>query len=155
MTAFLCVVILVLIDQFTKFMVVVNLKGNPPLVVIDNFLSFNYVENYGAAFGILQGRKALFTIVTVVVVVILVYTLYKYYKTSSFLFKATLILILGGTIGNFIDRMRLNYVVDFISTRIFGYDFAVFNLADSFIVVGSFLLVLMILLHDNEKGRVR
>ncbi len=155
MTALLCVVILVLMDQFSKFLVVVNLKGKPPLVLIDNFLSFYYIENRGAAFGILQGRKLLFTIVTIVVVVILLYMLYKYYKTSSFLFKTSLVLILGGTLGNFIDRIRLDYVVDFISTRIFGYDFAIFNLADTFIVIGSFLLVLMILLHDNEKGRVR
>lgn len=58
-------------------------------------------------------------------------------------------LILGGSIGNFIDRIRLGYVVDFISTNIFGYEFAVFNLADSFIVVGTIILLIMVILFDN------
>lgn len=143
--------ILVFLDQLSKYYVVQFLKDKPPLVIIEDFLNLFYLENRGAAFGILQGRRLVFTIITVIVIVVLLKILFKDYKNSSLMLKVCISLILGGTIGNFIDRIRLHYVVDFISMRIFGYDFAVFNLADTFIVIGTIILIIFILLHDESK----
>lgn len=151
MGAIIFSIFLVLIDQSSKFLVVKFLKGQAPLEIINNFLNFYYLENRGAAFGILQEQKLLFTIITLVVLVVLFSILFKNYKKRSFLLKLSLSLIIGGTIGNFIDRIRLGYVIDFISTKIFNYDFAVFNLADAFIVVGTFLLIIMIIVYENPK----
>ncbi|MDO5041142.1 MAG: signal peptidase II [Peptoniphilus sp.] len=146
--------ILVLVDQISKKLVVEFLKGEPPVVVIENFLNFFYLENRGAAFGIMQNARAFFLVITVVIVIVILYILLKNYKKSSAIFKLSLGLILGGAIGNFIDRVRLHYVVDFISVRIFGFDFAVFNLADSFVVVGTILLMIMVLFYDNPEKRI-
>ncbi|WP_138158951.1 signal peptidase II [Peptoniphilus catoniae] len=147
--------ILILIDQISKHLVVEFLKGKPPLVIIDKVLNFYYLENRGAAFGIMQDRRILFIIITIIIILVLLSIILKSYRQNSFLYNLSLGLILGGAIGNFIDRIRLHYVVDFISVRIFGYDFAVFNLADSFIVIGTILLIIMILFYDNPERRVK
>lgn len=150
MSVLIFTVLLIAMDQVSKFYVVKFLKDQAPLVIKDNFLNLFYLENRGAAFGILQGKKIIFTIITIIVVFILLKILFKNYKKSSKLLKICISLILGGTIGNFIDRIRLNYVVDFISMRIFGYDFAVFNLADTFIVLGTIILIIYILRNDTS-----
>ena len=147
MSVLIFTAILVLIDQMSKYLVVEFLKDQPPIVVIEDVLNFFYVENRGAAFGIMQDMRLFFIIITIAIVLAILFILFKNYKNNSLLFNISLALILGGAIGNFIDRFRLHYVVDFISFRIFGYDFAVFNLADVFIVVGTILLAIMILLY--------
>lgn len=144
-------IFLVIIDQVSKYYVVQFLKDSPPHVIKEDFLNLFYLENRGAAFGILQGKRLIFTIITIIVIVVLLKILFENYKNSSLLLKSSIALILGGTIGNFIDRIRLHYVIDFISMRIFGFDFAVFNLADAFIVVGTILLIIVILLHDSKE----
>lgn len=151
MSVLIFTAILVLIDQMSKYLVVEFLKDQPPIVVIEDVLNFFYVENRGAAFGIMQDMRLFFIVITIVIVLAIIFILFKNYKNNSLLFNISLALILGGAIGNFIDRFRLHYVVDFISFRIFGYDFAVFNLADVFIVVGTILLAIMILLYENPK----
>ncbi|WP_039856649.1 signal peptidase II [Peptoniphilus sp. oral taxon 386] len=144
---------LFIIDQLSKYFVVNFLKDKPPLVVIKNFLNFFYLENRGAAFGIMQDKGIFFTIITVIVVCVLTGILFKNYNNKSKPLKFAVALILGGTIGNFVDRIRLKYVIDFISVKIFNYDFAVFNLADSFIVIGTIILVIIILLYENPKRK--
>lgn len=151
MSVLIFTAILVLIDQISKYLVVEFLKDQPPIVVIEDVLNFFYVENRGAAFGIMQDMRLFFIIITIAIVLAILFILFKNYKNNSLLFNISLALILGGAIGNFIDRFRLHYVVDFISFRIFGYDFAVFNLADVFIVIGTILLAIMILLYENPK----
>ena len=151
MAVLIFTVLLIAMDQISKFYVVKFLKDQGPLVIKEDFLNLFYLENRGAAFGILQGRRLIFTIITIVVVFILLKILFKNYKESSIFLKICISLILGGTIGNFIDRIRLHYVVDFISMRIFGYDFAVFNLADVFIVLGTIILIIYILKNDTEN----
>lgn len=151
MSVLIFTAILVLIDQMSKYLVVEFLKDQPPIVVIEDVLNFFYVENRGAAFGIMQDMRLFFIVITIAIVLAILFILFKNYKNNSLLFNISLALILGGAIGNFIDRFRLHYVVDFISFRIFGYDFAVFNLADVFIVIGTILLAIMILLYENPK----
>ena len=151
MLAFIIVISCIFIDQITKLLVLSNLRGNSPLILIDNLLSFVYVENRGAAFGILQNKQWLFVLVTVLSVCILLYVLIFYYKNLSLWLLFSLSLILGGTIGNFLDRIRLGFVVDFISVKILNrYNFAVFNLADSFIVIGAIMLVFYIIFLEPK-----
>ena len=152
MLALIIVLVTVFLDQISKHFVVLYLKGQRPLTIIEGLLSFTYVENRGAAFGILQNRKLFFVAVTVVTLIILMYIFLRYYKYLNLWTISSLSMIMGGTIGNFIDRMRLDYVVDFISLRFFNrYNFAVFNLADTFIVVGAIMLMLYIMIFEPKK----
>ncbi|MET3616445.1 signal peptidase II [Peptoniphilus olsenii] len=144
-------IILILLDQFSKFLVKTYLYGKDPLVVIDGFLRFYYIENRGAAFGILQGARWFLTIITIIVLIFLLIFLIKNYKKLPKIYLFSISLLIGGTIGNFIDRLRLHYVIDFISLKFFDYNFAVFNLADTFIVVGTILICIGIILHDNPR----
>ena len=151
MLAFIITSVCILLDQLTKYLVVEFIKGSKPLVIVEELLSFVYVENRGAAFGILQNKKWLFIVVTVISVAALLYLFLFHYKKMSTLLIVSLSFVLGGTIGNFIDRMRLDYVVDFISVRIMNrYDFAVFNVADSFIVIGAIMLMIHIIFLDSK-----
>lgn len=152
MLALIIVLVTVFLDQISKHFVVLYLKGQRPLKIIEGLLSFTYVENRGAAFGILQNRKLFFVAVTVVTLIILMYIFLRYYKYLNLWTISSLSMIMGGTIGNFIDRMSLDYVVDFISLRFFNrYNFVVFNLADTFIVVGAIMLMLYIMIFEPKK----
>jgi signal peptidase II len=151
MLAFIITSVCIVLDQLTKYLVVKFIKGSKPLVIAEDLLSFVYVENRGAAFGILQNKKWLFIVVTIISVTALLYLFLFHYKKMSTWLIVSLSFVLGGTIGNFIDRMRLDYVVDFISVRIMNrYDFAVFNIADSFIVIGAIMLMIHIIFLDSK-----
>lgn len=151
MLAFIITTVCIFLDQVTKLLVINYLKGHRPLIIVEDLLSFVYVENRGAAFGILQNKLWFFVLVTVISVAVLLYSLVFYYKGMPVWLIISLSLILGGVIGNFIDRIRLGFVVDFISVRILNrFDFAVFNLADSFIVIGAIMLMLYILFIENK-----
>lgn len=148
---FILPVIIILLDQITKIMAINYLKTSSPYIIIDNFFQLNYVENYGAAFGILQNKKMFFIIITLAVILaITVFLVKNYYQMNNFM-RIGLGMLLGGAIGNFIDRVRLGYVVDFISFRLINrYDFPVFNIADVFIVVGTGLILLLVLFDKYE-----
>lgn len=107
------------------------------------------MENAGAAFGMFHGKQGFFFAITVVVVVAITYEMIRLKNTNPFL-SVILALILGGTIGNFIDRIRYSYVVDFLSFTFFGKDFAVFNVADMCITVGAILLLIYIIIFDKD-----
>lgn len=137
-------ILIVIIDQVSKQYFVNLLSGDKTIKLIGDFLQLNYVENYGAAFGILQNKKIFFIIITVVVLSFIIYFIKRY--NVNFWTKFSLTMIIAGAIGNLIDRVRLGYVIDFIDVK-FGtlYDFPVFNVADSFIVVGTILLAYLVL----------
>lgn len=149
MIYFLITIVAIIIDQITKHMATLHLKGNEPKVIIDGFFKLFYLENAGAAFGMFHGKQGFFFAITVVVVVGITYEMIKLKNTNPFL-SVVLALILGGTIGNFIDRLRHSYVVDFLSFTFFGKDFAVFNVADICITVGAILLLIYIIFLDNN-----
>ncbi len=143
--------LIVLLDQFTKYLAVKHLKFNEPIVLIKDFLKLNYVENYGAAFGVMQNKKYFFIITTLIVIITIIVFLKKNFYHLSKLMKVSLVMLLAGAIGNLIDRIRLSYVVDFISVRFSnGYEFPVFNIADCFIVISTILIVIMILFEKYE-----
>lgn len=148
---FLLSFIIIILDQVTKVLAIKHLKTSTPYIILDNFFQFNYVENYGAAFGILQNKKMFFIIVTLVVIVGISFFIIKNYYEINIWLRIALSMLLGGAIGNFIDRIRLGYVVDFISFRLINqYDFPVFNIADISIVIATGLILILVLFDKYE-----
>ncbi len=141
---------ILVIDQVTKYLAIERLMGNPPIVVINNFFQLNYVENYGAAFGILQNKQLFFIIITVVIIAGIIIFM-KSNKKLSKVMNISLALILSGAVGNLIDRIRLGYVIDFVDIK-FGnfYDYPVFNIADSSIVVATIIVAYLVLFDKYE-----
>lgn len=120
------------------------------IAVIENFLYITSHRNRGAAWGILQGQMWFFYLITVVVVVGLIIYIQKLKKQDKW-FGIALALMLGGAIGNFIDRVVRKEVVDFVNTYIFTYDFPIFNVADSALVVGVIIMFIMTLFEGKMK----
>ncbi len=148
--AIIIILISVVSDQITKLWAADILKNGDSIKIIGNFLRFTYAENKGAAFSILQNQRMLFLIITVVMLIFLGILYFKT-KNISKLSKLSIAMITGGAIGNFIDRFRFGYVIDFIDVR-FGdfYNFPVFNIADSFVVCGTILMIVLILFNKFE-----
>lgn len=121
--------------------------------IMEPYISLFSHRNRGAAWGMLQGQMWLFYVVTVVVVIGLIYYFHKEAKGHR-LFSISLMLLLGGAIGNFIDRLLMGEVVDFISVLIpfIQYDFPIFNVADAALSIGVALLIIHVLL-DEKKNR--
>lgn len=145
-------ILILILDQLTKYFAVKLLMNGEPCVIIKGFLQLEYVENFGAAFGILQNRKIFFIIITLAVIIAVIFYLKKNYYYINKPMKVALTMLLAGAVGNFIDRVRLGYVIDFVHVN-FGkfYDFPVFNIADSFIVISTILIVYMVLFNKYEK----
>ena len=134
-------IILIFIDQFTKRIATKELLNKKPYVVIDKILEFVYTENRGAAFGILQGRQILFFILTIIIIAILIVMLVKLdFTKNNYLSFLFLLFIFSGAIGNFIDRVKNKYVVDFI--YFVPIDFPVFNFADILITCGIIIFII-------------
>jgi signal peptidase II len=139
------------LDQLSKWWIVANVAGKPPLVLIEGFVRFRYTENRGAAFGFFQGWGGALSIAAIVVVVGFIYSATKM-GAHNRLGLFALGLITGGALGNLVDRLRLGYVVDFVD--VYGpsitidytpYTFPVFNVADSGVTVGAILLIITFL----------
>lgn len=144
-------IFIIIVDQITKLLAVKHLKGKGAIEIIDNFLRFYYVENYGAAFGMLKDKRIFFIVVTLVVVFSVIFFIIRYSNIFSKAIKVAMVMLLGGAIGNLIDRIRLGYVVDFISFKLpGGYDFPVFNIADSFIVISTILIMITVFTSELE-----
>lgn len=145
----LCV-ILVMIDQITKKLATKFLCNKEPIVLIDKILELTYTENRGAAFGILQNKHMLFYILTIFVLVLLIYMLQKLSLTKeNFVFFVIIVLIFSGAVGNFIDRIKNKYVVDYIYFKLIN--FPVFNFADICITCGCILMILLLFTSKQEQ----
>ena len=141
---------LVFADQFTKYIAVLKLKNQPAFSIIDGVLEFNYLENRGAAFGMLQNQKIFFVFVALIFLGVIAYVLIKVpYEKKYRRLHVLLILIAGGAIGNLIDRLRLDYVVDFIYIVLIN--FPIFNVADIYVTLSTILLVIHVLFVYNEN----
>lgn len=140
---FVLVILLLFMDQITKALVVNRIPYGSSLSIIPNFFKLTYVKNTGAAWSILMGNQILLIVMTFTVLVF--FFLYLYKKET--LSKLDILIyggLLGGIFGNLIDRIRLNYVIDFFDFTIFQYDFPVFNVADIFIVLAGTVLIIKI-----------
>ncbi len=142
-------VLFIAIDQILKFLVVEYLKPVGIKTIFNDFLSLDYVENRGAAFGILQNQRWLFIVITVVISALLIFALFRYRYHEFFSYAASS-LIVGGGIGNLIDRVLYGYVVDYIHFSFFP---AIFNFGDCCVTVGTaFLLLHILFFTGNERG---
>ncbi|GAB6441142.1 MULTISPECIES: signal peptidase II [Bacillus] len=137
------------IDQISKWLIVKNMELGMSIPIIDNVLYITSHRNRGAAWGILENKMWFFYIITVVFVVFIVIYMQKYAKTDKLL-GISLGLILGGAIGNFIDRVFRQEVVDFIHVYIFSYNYPVFNIADSALCIGVVLIIIQTLLEGKK-----
>lgn len=147
-------ILLILIDQISKVIIVKLIDINSGIELIKNFFYLTYTHNTGAAFSILTGKR-IFLILIAVVILIIIFNYLRKNKIESKIEKIAFALIIGGSIGNLLDRIVRGYVIDFLDFKIFGYDFPIFNLADTFIVIGVFLLLIITLTrkevkHDNR-----
>ena len=143
-------IIFIIIDQLFKIIVVNNLTNNKSIEVIKSFFYLTYTNNKGAAFSILTGRRILLILVALVVIGVLIYYVRKN-KIEGKVNKIALSLVIGGSIGNLIDRILRGAVIDFIDVKIFGYNFPIFNLADTFIVIGVFLLIIEMFRKEHRN----
>lgn len=143
-------IIFIIIDQLSKIIVVNNLTNNKSIEVIKSFFYLTYTNNKGAAFSILTGRRILLILVALIVIGVLIYYVRKN-KIEGKVNKIALSLVIGGSIGNLIDRILRGAVIDFIDVKIFGYNFPIFNLADTFIVIGVFLLIIEMFRKEHRN----
>ena len=143
----LIIVLLIGIDQISKVWALSSLKEMSSIPIIKNVFHLTYVENRGAAFGMLQNNQSIFIIVALTASVFGLY--YLHTKKVNILSKTGIILIIAGAIGNLIDRVRLGFVVDYFDFR-FIWEY-VFNVADVFVVVGTIVLCIYIIFFEEEK----
>lgn len=129
----------VVIDQIFKLLVVNTLEIGQSVPLIDGVFHFTYVQNFGAAFSILQNRQILLIVVTGAVMAVMAVVLFKNAKKLSKIVNLSLALVVGGGIGNLLDRIRLGYVVDYLDFQLIN--FPVFNFADCCVVIGALLLI--------------
>lgn len=143
--------IVIMIDLILKFIVSSKLVENESIKVIPNFFSIYYLKNTGAAFSILQDSIVFLVILSAIILLILNNYIDKE-KSLSKMSEISLGMVIGGIFGNMIDRIINHSVTDFISFRIFNYNFPVFNIADIGITVGVFLLLISVL-KDYRKEK--
>ncbi len=143
-------IICFLIDFFSKLLVINNLEIGTGITIIPSFFSISYIRNTGAAWGILSNGTlvlALLSVIFLIIAIKYIYDLKSISKLSMFSYG----MFIGGIVGNLVDRVFRNYVIDFLSFNIFGYHFPVFNIADCFIVISIFLIVIESLLKEGKK----
>lgn len=143
---------IIIIDQLTKWWVVTNMELRESIPVIENFFYITSHRNPGAAWGILAGQMAFFYVITLVVIGLIVYYMQKYAKDNIWTGIA-LGLVLGGAIGNFIDRLIFQEVVDFLNVYIGSYNYPIFNIADSALVIGVIIIFIITFKEEFQKGR--
>ncbi len=141
-----------IIDQAVKLLIVRGMALGESIEVIPNFFHLTYLHNYGAAFSTMEGWRPVFLIMTPIVLIALVVFLKKSKNLNPWYYW-TLGLFAGGAVGNFIDRVFLGYVIDYLEFIFGSYHFAVFNFADSCLVVGAILTSAILLLEDYIKPR--
>ena len=136
-TVFSTAFFIVLIDQLAKFLIKINFQLNESIPIIKNIFHLTYINNFGAGFGILQQQKWILIFISIMVIGIVFYYLDRI-KEKEILLQVLVGFILGGTIGNLIDRLYYGYVIDFLDFRIWP----IFNFADAFVTVGVIGLVI-------------
>lgn len=142
--------LLVVLDQFTKVLALQNLKGQEPITIIPDVFQLLYVENRGAAFGILQNKQWVFQIITAIVLAALIWALPRMSRERHFLpLRLCLCFIGAGAVGNMIDRIFRGYVVDFFYFKLI--DFPVFNVADIYVTTSAIVLIFLIVFLYKEE----
>ncbi len=138
------------LDQVTKHLAVIHLKEQKPLPFIQDVFELQYLENFGAAFGVLQNQRILLLAVTSIVLLLLCFFYWKIpVGKRYFPMQCTIVLIAAGAVGNLIDRLLHGYVVDFFYFKLI--DFPIFNVADCYVVIAAFFAVVLIGFYYKEE----
>lgn len=144
------IIILIAIDQITKILAFSNLRGSLGISLIPGVFELQYLENRGAAFGILQDHQILFLVITIIAAIILTYIYGKLPEDKKYIpLRISYVLLMAGAFGNMIDRMIRGYVVDFFYFK--WIDFPIFNVADIYVTVTMILLIILILFYYKEE----
>lgn len=147
---YLTSVIVLLIDQIVKLLIKTNMNLNEEISIIPNFFSIQYLKNTGAAFSILENQTILLAITSIICISVIIYYLKKEENLTTPMYLS-FGLVLGGILGNLIDRIVYQGVIDFLSFQIFNYNFPVFNIADIGITIGVLLLIIIYISRDIKK----
>lgn len=148
--AIISVIILVLLDQYTKILALTHLKDQEPFVIIENVFELQYLENRGAAFGIMQNQRIFFVIITIVMLILTSYIFMVTPKTKKYMpINVCAVFLTAGAIGNFIDRLFRGFVVDFFYFSLI--DFPIFNVADIYVTVTFFVVILLLFFYYKEE----
>ena len=144
------IILTLILDQATKTLISSNMELFQKIPLIEGFFSITYVQNTGAAWSILEGNMLFFYMITIAAIVLML--MFYRSKECDAISAWGIALMLGGTLGNFLDRLRLQYVIDFFDFTIFGYDFPVFNIADICLCIGVGILLLSFVLEGVRKN---
>ncbi|MDD6941091.1 MAG: signal peptidase II [Bacilli bacterium] len=147
---YLTSVIVLLIDQIVKLLIKTNMNLNEEISIIPNFFSIQYLKNTGAAFSILENQTILLAITSIICISVIIYYLKKEENLTTAMYLS-FGMVLGGILGNLIDRIVYQGVIDFLSFQIFNYNFPVFNIADIGITIGVLLLIIIYISRDIKK----
>lgn len=147
-------VLIIAADQLTKWLVLKNMELGERIPVMDPYVAWLSHRNRGAAWGMLEGQMWLFAIITVAVIIGILYYFHKHAKGQP-LFQLSLMVLLGGAVGNFIDRMVRGEVVDFVDVLIpvINYEFPIFNVADAALTVGVVLMIIFIIYDEKQEKK--
>lgn len=147
---FSLIIILILADQLTKLWALAELRGSEGISVITGIFELQYLENRGAAFGILQNHQVLFLLITVLAAVLLTYIYARIPDDKKYIpLRICYVLLMAGAFGNMIDRAFRGYVVDFFYFKLI--DFPVFNVADIYVTVAAFAMIILGLFYYKEE----
>ncbi len=148
--AILSFVLLVFIDQFSKYYITTSMKLYDAVPVVNNVLEIHYIQNRGAAWGLFENQQVLFCCCAIVACVIGAIFYVKCVKANQLkALRICIIMILAGAVGNLIDRIRFQYVIDFIYFKLI--DFPVFNIADCYVTVGFIITIVIILFVYKDE----
>lgn len=151
MIAIIIIILAIVLDQLTKYWVLHSLSNVDTVPLINGVLHLTYVENTGAAFSILQNQRWIFILVTIIAIIVLSYMLITK-KITDKMGVIAFAMVIGGGVGNLIDRILRGSVVDFIDFRLIN--FAVFNVADSFVCVGAVIgAVWYLFFYKKEESK--
>lgn len=145
------ILLLIVFDQIVKYLIVRNFNIGEEKILIDNFLKFIYIRNTGAAFGIFSGNIVFLIGISLLLIFYIIKEMKKNINNNLSLLSFSL--IIGGAVGNLIDRIFRGYVVDFISFTLFQREMSIFNIADMYITIGVILLI-YIVLKEGKYERV-
>ena len=147
---FLFTVALIILDQLTKYLAVIRLKNNPSVPIIKDVFELAYLENRGAAFGMLQGKLDLFIPLTIIMCLFFAYIFFVLPNDRKFMaIRIILCFIFAGAVGNFIDRLFHGYVIDFLYFKLIN--FPVFNVADIYITCSAFVFAFLLFFYYKDE----
>lgn len=148
--AILALILLIALDQFTKYLAVQFLAGSEPHILIPGVFELQYLENRGAAFGMLQDKKWLFVIMSGITLALIGYFYHKFPTTKRYLpLRMIAVLLAAGAVGNMIDRVLNGYVVDFFYFSLIN--FPIFNVADCYVTISLALIIVLIFFYYKDE----